>query len=164
MPENTVDAVKVEEPQDQAPSFEPITSQEDLDKIIQKRVLRERNKYADYEVLAEKAAKFDDAVESNKSELQKALDRAAEAEQALADRERETARYQVIAEFNLPADLHELVTGGDVEAMRVQAEKLSELVKPGVNLHQVVSTDGKRPDRKPRSTAQAFAEAIEGRI
>ena len=51
-------------------------TQSQLDAIIQERVARERGKYADYDELKEKAGKFDAAEEANKTELQKATERA----------------------------------------------------------------------------------------
>ena len=41
--------------------FEAITSQEQLDKILSKRLERERAKYADYEELKQKAAEAADS-------------------------------------------------------------------------------------------------------
>ena len=53
-------------------------TQAELDAIIQDRVKRERDKYKDFEDLKIKAQKFDEQEEANKSELQKAQDRATE--------------------------------------------------------------------------------------
>lgn len=58
-------------------------TQAQLDAIIEERALREtRSKFADYETLKQKAAQFDQAEEANKTELQKAVDRAEKAEEA----------------------------------------------------------------------------------
>ena len=57
-------------------AFKPIETQEDLDIIVGERLKREREKYADYEALKEKAAKYDQAEEASKSELQKATEKA----------------------------------------------------------------------------------------
>lgn len=50
---------------DEATEFEPITSQEQLDGILKGRLAREREKatakFADYDELKAKAAKFDEA-------------------------------------------------------------------------------------------------------
>lgn len=51
-------------------------TQAELDQIVQDRLLRERNKYADYDAMKEKAAKLDEIEEASKSELQKAQERA----------------------------------------------------------------------------------------
>lgn len=56
-------------------------TQAQLDAIIEERALREtRSKFADYETLKQKAAQLDQAEEANKTELQKAIDRAEKAE------------------------------------------------------------------------------------
>ena len=47
-------------------------TQTEMNAIIQDRLTRERGKYADYEALKAKAAKFDAAEEAGKTELQKA--------------------------------------------------------------------------------------------
>lgn len=61
------------EPSTQEKTF----TQEELNTIINDRLSREKAKYADYEDIKAKAAKFDEQEEANKSELQKALDKAA---------------------------------------------------------------------------------------
>lgn len=62
-------------------TFTPPASQADLDKIIQDRIARERNKFADYDSLKAKATEYDQFKESSKTEQQKAID-AAKAEGA----------------------------------------------------------------------------------
>lgn len=61
---------------DEATKFEPITSQEQLDGILEGRLVREREKvsakYADYDGLKAKAAKFDEAEAAQMSDLEKA--------------------------------------------------------------------------------------------
>lgn len=60
-------------------------TEEQVNKIVQERLAREQKKYADYDDLKAKASKFDELDEQNKSELQKANDRAAKLERDLAD-------------------------------------------------------------------------------
>ncbi|MBQ1571918.1 MAG: hypothetical protein IIZ78_12380, partial [Clostridiales bacterium] len=45
-------------------------TQDELNAIVGKRLAEEKGKYADYDVLKAKAAKFDEAEEAAKSELQ----------------------------------------------------------------------------------------------
>lgn len=74
------------DPAPPAPSFEPITSQEDFDRRIQERIARVKaTPPADYEDLKKKAAEFDKLQEANKTELEKAQERAAKAEREAAD-------------------------------------------------------------------------------
>ena len=83
--------------------FEPITSQDALDRIIGQRVDRERKKFTGFDELKAKAAEFDKFQEASKSELQKATERATALEQELA-RERERAgKANVAAAKGVPA-------------------------------------------------------------
>ena len=50
-------------------------TQAELNAIVEARLARERDKYADYDSLKEKAGKYDEAEESKKTELQKATDK-----------------------------------------------------------------------------------------
>ncbi len=51
-------------------------TQDELNAIVQTRLADERKKYADYDSLKEKAGKYDAQEEANKSELQKANEKA----------------------------------------------------------------------------------------
>jgi hypothetical protein len=64
--------------------FTPITTQEDLNRVIQDRVKREQAKFADYKELKAKAGELDKLTESSKTEIEKAIDRAAAAEAEVA--------------------------------------------------------------------------------
>lgn len=59
-----------------APEYKAPQSQEELDRIVEGRLQRERAKYADYEDLKKKASDHDAYVESQKTEAQKAIDAA----------------------------------------------------------------------------------------
>ncbi|RJO79316.1 hypothetical protein D5S18_03015 [Nocardia panacis] len=104
-----------------AASFTPIESQEALDRIIGERVARERNKYADYDTLRDKAARYDAAEAANLSEVEKAVKRAEVAEARARDLEVSTARAQVAAARGVPAGL---LSGGTVEEFEASAEAL----------------------------------------
>jgi len=102
-------------------------TQAELDAILTDRLARERAKYPDYEALKAKAAKYDEAEEASKSELQKAQDRA-EKEKARADSlqaqiDMANARSKVAAETGVPASL---LTGVTEEECKKQAEALKE--------------------------------------
>lgn len=103
--------------------FEPITSQEALDRIIGQRVDRERKKFTGFDELKAKAAEFDKFQEASKSELQKAQERAAVLEQELA-RERERAgKANVAAAKGVPASA---LTGSTPEEWEAAADALLE--------------------------------------
>lgn len=51
-------------------------TQAELDEIVKNRVAKEKARFQDYEALKEKASKFDEIEEANKTELQKATEKA----------------------------------------------------------------------------------------
>lgn len=69
---------------DAGSEFKPPASQEELNKLIGERVDRERKKYADYKDLQTKAAEYDKLADANKSEIEKANEKATKAEAELA--------------------------------------------------------------------------------
>ena len=71
MPENTK---TVDENATQGATAEKTFTQAEMDAIIGDRLKRERAKYADYDEVKAKAAKYDEAEEAGKSELQKAVE------------------------------------------------------------------------------------------
>ena len=102
-------------------SFEAITSQEQLDKILSKRLERERAKYSDYEELKQKAAEAADS----RSEVEKLHDRVKELEQERHQSAVEAARAKAASEYGVPADL---LVGDDTDAIEAHAKRLSEYV------------------------------------
>lgn len=83
-------------------TWQPPKSQAELNKMIQDRVHRERDKYPDYDALKQKASKFDELDQANKSELEKERERATAAEtkaqEAILRAQGLTVRAAVIAE------------------------------------------------------------------
>lgn len=129
--------------QDGTAQFVPIGSQEALDRIVQARLARERSKYADYDDLKAKATKFDETVEANKTDLQKAIDRAEKAENKLVAAEALATRSGIVAEYQIPTDYQDLLTASDAEGLRAQAEKVQALLK---SRSGVVLNEGKQPN------------------
>lgn len=84
--------------QPQAEYVAPAT-QADLDRIIGESLSRERSKFADYEDIKAKAAKFDEVENANKSDLQRLEERAAAAEAKVARFEAAEQRAQWAAEI-----------------------------------------------------------------
>lgn len=70
------DPPKGDGPPADPPKFEPITSQEELDRRLGARLAREREKFADYDDLKQKAAEHDKAVEAARTEHEKAVEAA----------------------------------------------------------------------------------------
>lgn len=119
---------------DEATGFEPITSQEQLDGILKGRLAREReklaSKYADYDDLKAKAAKFDEAESAQMSDLEKARKEVEELKAAAAKRDEADRvrglKAKVSKATGVPADL---ISGTDEESMTEFAKAVAEFAK-----------------------------------
>lgn len=131
-------------------------TQAEVNNIVADRLSRERTKYADYDDLKAKAAQFDAAQESGKTELQKANEKAAKLQQQLdalnsANTLREV-RAKVSAATGVPADL---LSGDTEEACTAQAQAILKFAKPGYPSVR----DGGDPHHTPTgSTSEQFAD------
>lgn len=98
-------------------------TQADVDRIVTNRLA----KYSDYDTLKAKAEKFDEAEEANKSELQKALDKANKLQTELDTLHKQNEIRQVRDEVSqttgVPASL---LTGNTVEECEAQAKAIAE--------------------------------------
>lgn len=116
MPENTetVDNATQGAPAEPERTF----TQAEMDAIIGERLKRDRAKYADYDELKAKAAKYDEAEEANKSELQKAVEERdkykADLAKLQAEKDRSEQVAKVAAEQGVDAALLARMSG-DVE-------------------------------------------------
>jgi len=124
MAENTVETQETSQ-------TERTFTQSELDAIIGDRLAREREKYADYEDLKTKASKYDEAEEANKSELQKATEKAAELQNRLdaltKANEVRDLRAKVAKEYGVPESL---LTAENEDSCIEQAKALVEYAKP----------------------------------
>lgn len=119
-----------EQQQDGGSKFEAITSQDALDRIVSQRIARERNRFADYDDLKAKAAKFDEVQEASKTAEQKAAERLAALEKENADLKASQLRSDVAVEKGLPAKLAKFLQGSTREELEASAAELLELNKP----------------------------------
>lgn len=110
------------------PTFQAITTPEALEHLL----ASERAKFADYDQLKDQAGKWQAAEAANKTELQKATDRAEKAEQALATAQAQALRSQVAAAAGLPAEMAARLQGATQAELEADAKTLATLVaKPG---------------------------------
>lgn len=86
-----------ETPTQGAPAEKTFT-QSEMDAILGDRLKRERAKYADYNDLKAKAAKFDEAEAASKSELEKAVEERDKYKARVDELENEKARAAEVAE------------------------------------------------------------------
>ncbi|MDO5500960.1 MAG: hypothetical protein Q4F67_14890 [Propionibacteriaceae bacterium] len=112
--------------------FTPPATQADLDRIIADRISRERSKFADYEELKAKAAKFDEATEAAKTEAEKQAEALAAAQAKIAEyetREQIAAwKAEVAKDAGVPA---EALAGTTREEIAAHAEVIKSLIPSG---------------------------------
>lgn len=122
-------------------------SQDDLDNLIDKRLGRERAKYADYNELKEKVEGFDAVKSDYESKLADAYKERDELASQLKQANLNTEKANILREFNIKDDLAEFITGADATEMRERAEKLSRsTVGSAVTLDKVPKPAPKRSD------------------
>lgn len=146
-------------PPEAKPEFTPITSQDDLNRIITERVQRERGKYADYKDLKAKAARLDEIEESTKTETQKAAEREAAAEKRAVEAEARALRREVALEHQLGKDDAALLDSlTDEDAMRALAARLGAAAGKKSNY---VPREGSNP-AATTDTGRAFVRDLFG--
>lgn len=106
-------------------------TESEVNKMMEARIGKERAKFADYDELKAKASRFDEIEDANKSELQKATERA-DALQSQLDsltkaNEIRDIRNKVSTDTGVPA---ELLTADTEETCKAQAESILKFAKP----------------------------------
>ena len=129
-------------------------TQDDVNRIVAERVKR----YSNYEELKQKAEQFDKLEEANKSELQKAVDRANGLESELNELKNANTlrdmRDEVSKDKGVPANL---LTGATKEECEAQAEEIISFAKQKPGYPAV--TDGGEPTvTVKKATRDQFAD------
>ena len=138
-------------------------TQEEVNSIVADRLNRDRQKYADYETLKEKASKFDELQEANKSELEKANERANKLEEELAGMKKANEvrdiRSKISKETGVPL---ELLTADTEEECKRQADAINAFAMP--KSYPDVSDGGEVGGTLKSSPRDQFVEAIKDRL
>ncbi len=131
--------------------FKPVTSQEDLDRIIENRLVRERKKFADYDQLKEQASKVDT--------LQAKLDKAEAKVSEFKERDRiEEWKHDVAKETGVPVSV---LRGSTLDDIKAHAESLKEVISSRP-VAPVVPDQGDQPSSSV-SSGQRFVRELFGR-
>ena len=143
--------------QDATEITEKTFTQSELDAIVSDRLKRDRQKYADYDALKEKATRFDQLEEASKSELQKAIERGdalqSELEKIKAENSIRDIRSKVAEETGVPASL---LTASTEEGCTEQAKAILEFSTP--KGYPAVRDGGEVTHMGKPTTKQQFAE------
>ena len=104
-------------------------TQAEVNSFLKREEEKLKNKYADYEDLKAKASKYDELEEANKSELEKAIERANSLQKELdgikAAQQLREMREKIATENNVPI---EFLTGTTEEECLVQADKVKDML------------------------------------
>ena len=133
---NAVSTEEAAEKTARSEDFTPITSQADLDKIVGARLAREKQKYADYETLREKASKAD----KDAAELAKAREKIADYE---AKAQHDTWVREAALEYEVPENL---LRGDTLEDLKAHAASLQAALNKAAPKVPVLPDQGKAPD------------------
>jgi hypothetical protein len=111
-----------------ADEFKPITSQDDLNKVISDRIKRVEAKFGDYKDVKAKAARLDEIEAANQTEAEKAAKRVAELEAELNNTRRDSLRLKIASANGITDadDIDLFLTGTDEETLTKQAKRLAE--------------------------------------
>lgn len=142
--------------------FKAITSQEDLNKVIDERLKRERAKFSDYKDLKAKAGRLDEIEAANKSEIEKANDAKSAAERERDEARAEALRLRVATKYGVSDEDADLfLTGTDEETLTRQAERLAGREADRKRKGNYVPGEGANPPAKRTgSTAEQFADVM----
>lgn len=137
-------------------------TQEQLDSIVGKTRKEERAKYAHYDEYKAAFEELEKLKESQKSDLDKALERAESAEAALNaikhEKERATWRAEISADTGVP---EAAINGDTKEEMEECAERLRQYFPQNTNTRPYVESDGFAPSKTTgKTTREQFAESI----
>lgn len=121
--------------------FQPITTQEELDKVIQARILREKNtlseKYADYDQLKTRNTELESQNSTMQSAIEASKATAAEYDKQLSELNTKVAGYEtanlrtrIALQNGLPYDLADRLQGADEESIKADAERLAGFIAP----------------------------------
>lgn len=151
--ENTAVAGEQVEQVAEEQGFKAPASQEELDRIIQKRLERERSRYADYDDVkarAERAAELEGVAE----DLRKRVE-------AFESKEARSALVRKVAVDNgVDHELLSEMRGDSEEELTAQAKRLAERLKP---VAPVIPGQAKSPESAPRDESHEFMKRLLGK-
>ena len=131
-------------------------TQADLDRIIEARLAREREKFADYTELKTKASAYDEAEAKNKTELERAQEAAAKAEARAAKAEGDALRARIAGEKGVPAGL---LSGSTEAELLASADQLLEFKGAGQSKGAPPAGAGADPNTPAERSAKDTVDA-----
>jgi hypothetical protein len=141
--------------------FKPPATQEELNRIIADRVKRTEAKYAGFSDLKKKAEQFDAMTDAQKTELQRAQDRAEAAEkraQALESAQQIADwKSKIAKDAGIPASA---LRGTTEEELQAHAAELKALLPDPTARHGAYVAGEGRTTKAAQSPAELFGEIL----
>ncbi|EMF0203428.1 DUF4355 domain-containing protein [Enterococcus hirae] len=116
-------------------TFKTIETQEELDRIIQERLSREKEKFSDYDAIKIRNAELENEIGTLKSTIEETNAATKTHEQTVADLNKKIAEYEtaslrtrIALQNGLPVDLADRLVGDDEESIKADAERLAGFV------------------------------------
>lgn len=128
-------------------------TQEDLEHELGERLKRERAKYADYDELKAKAAKFDDLEASSKSDLDKLTEQIEGLKKSQADSDQKALRAEVAMAKGLTAPQAKRLAGTTREELEADADEILEAFPAPPSTEEGGTRTTPPPSRKPAPTS-----------
>lgn len=123
-------------------------TEDQVNEIVEKRLGRERAKYANFDELKDKAAQYDEMQEKNKSELERANEKVSALQKKLDDMAKENEirniRQSVSKETGVP---DELLSGTNEDECKMQADKILAFAKSKQG-YPTIKDGGETPQKK----------------
>lgn len=147
-------------------SFKIIETQEELDRIIQDRLTREREKYADYDAIKTKNTDLEKQISTLQSSIEESNTAVKTHEQTVADLNKKIAGYEtanlrtkIALQNGLPIDLADRLVGDDEASIKADAERLAGYVsKKQQTPPPLKSTENKNGNGNDTSWLQAVRD------
>ena len=115
--------------------FKSIETQEQLDKIIQERLNRQKEsfekKLSDYDNLKKENASLQSAINENKEKYADYDKKIEELNSKISGYEMDNLKTKIAMENNIPYNLASRLVGDDEESLKADAERLSGYMKHG---------------------------------
>lgn len=133
------------------PVEDKLLAQDEVDKVVESRLERQKKQYADYDDLKEKASSVD-KIKSEFEDKLKGKDTELETVKGeLGKAKLETDKVKILREFKLSDDVADFITGDTADDMRAKAEKLHKHIGSGGGVK--INKQGK-PDEKATDSKQ----------
>ncbi|WP_427814295.1 capsid assembly scaffolding protein Gp46 family protein [Enterococcus sp. 22-H-5-01] len=136
--------------------FKAIETQEELDRVIQDRLIREKSKYSDYDEIKKRNNELENEVGSYKSTVEELNEKSklfdqekSELSAKISDYETANLRTKIALQNGLPFDLAERLVGTDEKSLKADAERLAGyVVKPAQPVPPLKNTESPLGDEK----------------